>query len=327
MYAVSPLRYPGAKWRLEKFIHSILLRNNLEGCHYAEPFAGGASLAISLLLRNFVSDIHLNDLDRSIFSFWKCVLSNTEEFIEKIECTPVTIDSWLQQKDIQNNKETATEAELGFSTFFLNRTNRSGILTAGVIGGKNQNGKWKIDARYNKKNLIQRITTISREKNRVHLYQKDAIDFILTDGNQLPSKSFIYLDPPYYVKGQDLYLNAYQRSDHLQLANAVLKELNRPWMVSYDNVSEIRDLFAEAKTTEEPYQLPYSASLERKGKEIFFLSPKLITEKELIHTSTRNKRVLDQERKAALTPPKLVKKRPIQHQIQARTLGNGADTW
>lgn len=195
MYAVSPLRYPGAKWRLEKFIHSILLRNKLEDCHYAEPFAGGASLAISLLLRNFVSDIHLNDLDRSIFSFWRCVLIHTEELIEKIECTPVTIDSWLQQKEIQNSKNIATEIELGFSTFFLNRTNRSGILTAGVIGGKNQNGKWKIDARYNKKNLIERIKNISRESSRIHLYQKDAIDFILTDGNQLPSKSFIYLDP------------------------------------------------------------------------------------------------------------------------------------
>lgn len=302
MYAVSPLRYPGAKWRLEKFVHSILLKNDLQGCHYAEPFAGGSSLAISLLLRNFVSHIHLNDLDRSIYSFWHCVLNETAELVDRINSTPITIETWMQQKEVQKNKSNASDIELGFSTFFLNRTNRSGILTAGVIGGKNQTGKWKIDARYNKENLIERILTISNERKRIHIYQQDAVDFLRSTANNLPEKSFIYLDPPYYEKGQELYLNAYQHNDHLQLASTVLEELKKPWMVSYDNVSEIRNLFAKATATKEAYQLPYSASLERKGKEIFFLSSTLETEKELIHTSTRNKRALSQGRKAATTP-------------------------
>lgn len=296
MYAVSPLRYPGAKWRLEKFVHSVLVANKLEGGHYAEPFAGGASLAISLLLQNYVSEIHLNDLDKSIYSFWQSALNHTNELIELISTTPVTIDTWNEQKLVQLNKNIATPLELGFSTFFLNRTNRSGILTAGVIGGKNQAGNWKIDARFNKENLIFRILRIAEKKDSIHIYNLDAVDFLKKCNTELPEKSFVYLDPPYFVKGQELYMNFYNQDDHFHLSNFVLEELNKPWMVSYDDVPEIKSLYSKAHATEEPYLLPYSASKERKGKEIFFLSPNLDTETKLIHTSTRTKRALGRTR-------------------------------
>lgn len=301
MYAVSPLRYPGAKWRLEKFVHSVLVANKLEGGHYAEPFAGGASLAISLLLQNYVSEIHLNDLDRSIYSFWQSALNHTSELIELISTTPVTIDTWNEQKLVQLNKNLATPLELGFSTFFLNRTNRSGILTAGVIGGKNQTGNWKIDARFNKENLISRILRIADKKDSIHTYNLDAVDFLKTCNANLPEKSFVYLDPPYFVKGQELYMNFYNHEDHFHLSNFVLEELNKPWMVSYDDVPEIKSLYSKAHATEEPYLLPYSASKERKGKEIFFLSPDLDTETKLIHTSTRTKRALGRRRVSDLS--------------------------
>lgn len=292
MYAVSPLRYPGAKWRLEKFVNSILITNNLANGHYAEPFAGGASLAISLLLQNFVSNIHLNDLDKSIYAFWHSALEDTENLIRLISDTPVSMDIWHKQKSIQTNKNDASLIELGFSTFFLNRTNRSGILNAGVIGGKNQAGNWKMDARYNKENLIQRIIRITEKKKSIHLYNLDAIEFLQKCDSSLPDKSFIYLDPPYFVKGQDLYLNFYNEENHRELSRYVLQTLSRPWMVSYDDVSEIKSLYSKAYPTEEPYLLPYSASVERKGKEIFFLSPALSTEAHLIHTSTRTKRAM-----------------------------------
>lgn len=292
MYAVSPLRYPGAKWRLEKFVNSILITNNLANGHYAEPFAGGASLAISLLLQNFVSDIHLNDLDKSIYAFWHSVLEDTDNLIKLISDTPVSMDTWHKQKSIQIHKNNASLIELGFSTFFLNRTNRSGILNAGVIGGKNQTGNWKMDARYNKDNLIQRIIRIADKKKSIHLYNLDAIEFLQKCDSSLPEKSFIYLDPPYFVKGQDLYLNFYNEENHRELSRYVLQNLSRPWMVSYDDVLEIKSLYSKAYPTEEPYLLPYSASVERKGKEIFFLSPALSTEAHLIHTSTRTKRAM-----------------------------------
>ncbi len=307
MYAVSPLRYPGAKWRLEKFVNSILIANNLRDGHYAEPFAGGASLAISLLLQNYVSNIHLNDLDRSIYAFWYSVLEDTENLLNLISETPVNMETWHKQKAIQSKKHDVSLIELGFSTFFLNRTNRSGILNAGVIGGKHQNGQWKIDARYNKQNLISRISRIAQMKDFIHLYNLDAVDFLCLCDSQLPSKSFIYLDPPYFVKGQELYLNFYDEGNHRQLSEYVLGSLSRPWMVSYDDVPEIKALYSKAYATEEPYLLPYSASVERRGREVFFLSPNLSTETQLIHTSTRTKRAMAV---GARSSPFQEKKRP-----------------
>jgi DNA adenine methylase len=273
MYAVSPLRYPGAKWRLEPFIYSLLERNGLKSGHYAEPFAGGSSLALSLLFKNYVDHIHLNDLDRSIYSFWHSVLNNTDQLVELIKNTPVSVKIWDEQKQIQQQKNNCSQLELGFSTFYLNRTNRSGILTAGMIGGRSQSGKWKIDARFNKKNLIDRIHNIAKFKNRINVYNSDAIDFINETGNNLPAKSLIYFDPPYYKKGQELYLNSYGHDDHYRLAQQITKRTYRPWLLSYDNVEEIRTIYNEVSN--EHYELPYSASVERKGNEIFFSSPNL----------------------------------------------------
>ena len=283
MYAVSPLRYPGAKWRLENFVSAILKDNNLEGGHYAEPFAGGASLALSLLLNGTVSEVHLNDLDRSVFAFWKSITEYSDDLIKRIISTPVTMDVWFTQREIQKNKKNADILDLGFSTFFLNRTNRSGILTAGVIGGKNQIGPWKIDARYNNKNLVDRIARIMPYRSRIHANNIDALQFIRHTIPYLPQKSFIYLDPPYYVKGQDLYMNAYEPENHAELASAVLFDLKHPWMVSYDDMPEIHQLYRGVKR--ECYILRYSASQQRKGQEVVFLEPKLRIQANLLHNT------------------------------------------
>lgn len=295
MYAVSPLRYPGAKWRLERFVTSLLAANGLEHGHYVEPFAGGASLAISLLLRGSVEKIHLNDLDRSIFAFWYSVLFRTEELIDKIAGVPVSMDSWYEQKEVQRKKASAGMLELGFSTFFLNRTNRSGILSAGVIGGKAQEGRWKIDARFNKGNLISRVRRLADLRERIEISNLDALDFLKKTMDIVPGNSLVYLDPPYFVKGQDLYMNYYGCEDHARLASYVQEHLKLPWMVSYDDTPEIKSLYSRAKSTEEPYSLPYSASKERKGREVFFLAPGLKTEVRIIHETTRTKRAIKKE--------------------------------
>lgn len=273
MYAVSPLRYPGAKWRLEQFVASLLKDNNLDGGHYAEAYAGGASLALSLLYAGHVSEIHLNDLDRSVYAFWKSALDHSNEFIERVRNTPVALDTWFAQQEIQLQKDRVQLMDLGFSTFFLNRTNRSGILSGGVIGGKSQNGFWKINARFNKTNLVERLKRLASYRSRIHVTRMDALTFLRRRNASLPKKSFIYLDPPYFEKGQDLYLNAYGPEDHAVVARTVLLELNRPWMVSYDDVPQIRSLYRSTRATH--YELRYSASLRRKGREVIFLAPRL----------------------------------------------------
>lgn len=281
MYAVSPLRYPGAKWRLDGFVEALLQDNGLAAGHYAEPYAGGASLALSLMYRGSVSEIHLNDFDRSVWAFWKCATEHSAELIERVRAAKLTIDEWQVQRDVQAQKKTASIVDLGFSTFYMNRTNRSGILTAGVIGGKDQLGPWKLDARFNKANLIERLQRVARHRSQIHVTRLDALTFTRRRSSTLPpTKSLVYLDPPYFVKGQELYMNAYAECDHATLAHAVRNELRLPWLVSYDDVPQIRRLYSPTHRTS--YMLRYSASSTRRGRELIFARPGLKIRPELL---------------------------------------------
>lgn len=218
----TPLRYPGGKGKLTNYLVKLIDINMLDGCEYVEPYAGGAGVAINLLLSNKASNIHLNDLNNAIYCFWKSVLDDTEHLCYLIENTSVNMDEWYKNKEIINNQDQHSSIEIGFATFFLNRTNRSGILLGGVIGGKEQLGKWKLDARFNKGNLISRINKISECKKNIHLYNQDAKEFLSSTVSTFPKNTLIYLDPPYYVKGKGLYQNHYRHDDHVDVAKKSL---------------------------------------------------------------------------------------------------------
>lgn len=269
---VSPLRYPGGKLKVVDYIKRLFEVNDLCDGTYIEPYAGGASVALTLLFSEYAGRIRINDIDRSIYAFWHSVLNETEALCRLITDTPVSMDVWYEQREVQARKQDVDLLELGFSTFFLNRTNRSGILSGGVIGGKNQDGNFKIDARYNKENLICRIESIADYADRIELTCMDAV--ALVKSIHRPSeKSFCYLDPPYYVKGRDLYLNYYNDDDHRAIAKAI-KKYKGKWIVSYDAVSFIKDLYKDCRQNE--YYLSYSAGNPAKGKEIMVYSDGLI---------------------------------------------------
>lgn len=268
---VSPLRYPGGKLKVVDFIKQLFEVNNLCGGTYIEPYAGGASVALSLLFSDYAHTIHINDIDRSIYAFWYSVLYETDALCRMINDTTVNMEVWERQRIVQNNKTNENLFELGFSTFFLNRTNRSGILGAGVIGGKNQNGYYKIDARYNKKDLIDRIEKIAKYGDRIEITNQDAKQLI-ESFDSTDSKTICYLDPPYYIKGQDLYLNYYTDADHMEIAQAI-KKYNGKWIISYDAVPFITNLYNEFRKTE--YNLSYSAGNPAKGKEVMIYSDRL----------------------------------------------------
>ena len=173
----SPLRYPGGKNKLAKFVALICERNNING-HYVEPYAGGASVALFLLIHGYVKEITINDFDRAIYAFWYSVLNDTERFCRKIKKTEITVENWKKFKKIHFNKETAKLFDLGFATFFLNRTNHSGIIDGGIIGGLNQKGDYKINCRFNKRDLIERIKLIATYKRKINLYNFDALEII-----------------------------------------------------------------------------------------------------------------------------------------------------
>lgn len=269
----TPLRYPGGKSKLSNFMRLVLKVNNLIDEHYIEPYAGGAGVALTLLFSGYARHIHINDLNTSIYSFWRVVLDDTDNICRLIHDTPVDIDNWFRQKEIQALPEQHSMLELGFSTFFLNRTNRSGIISGGVIGGKRQEGPWKLDARYNKVDLISRIEKVSRLREHISLYNLDAAELITKVIPTLPLQSIIYLDPPYYNKGSALYENHYRHDDHIEVSN-LLRKVTQKWIVSYDDTQEIRNMYERYRSM--PYKLSYSAANRYEGNEIMFFSSNLL---------------------------------------------------
>ncbi|MFA7075716.1 MAG: DNA adenine methylase [Candidatus Izemoplasmatales bacterium] len=265
----SPLRYPGGKMKLANFIYDAILLNDIQGGTYIEPFAGGSNVALFLLFQEQVKKIVINDIDRAIYAVWHSVLYNTDKLCNKIIETPITINIWEEQKKIQKIKNDANLFDLGFSTFFLNRTNRSGIINAGPIGGKSQDGNWKIDARFNKKDLIKRIRKIALYKSRINLYNKDAIDLICDISPELDEHSLIYFDPPYYNKGSSLYTNSYKHEDHKALSEFI-KGLNCKWILTYDYIPDIINMYRS--TERRLLTLCYTASKKISGNEMIAFS-------------------------------------------------------
>lgn len=271
----SPLRYPGGKGRLSGFVQRIFEENRLLDGHYAEPYAGGASVALSLLFMEYVSHIHINDISEPVFSFWKAVLDHTDALCKLIRDRKVTVAEWKRQRSILRDLRNHSRLEVAFSMFFLNRTNRSGIVhTGGMIGGHQQTGEWKLDARYNKQDLISRIEAIAAYSNRIHLSNEDAEDFLSGTVPMLPRKALVFLDPPYYAQGHSLYENHYKPDDHLRLSRVVKQELSRNWIISYDNHPEIRRAYKDSPKI--VYSLSYSAAKRYSGSEVMFFSDGLV---------------------------------------------------
>lgn len=271
----TPLRYPGGKAKLARFVKRLLEKNDLLDGHYAEPYAGGAGIAIELLLQEYVSHIHINDINRPVHAFWKSLLHNTDALLQLIRDTKPSVRAWDKQKRIYGNQSEHDDLALGFATFFLNRTNRSGILNGGMIGGRDQSGEWKIDARYNAKALADRIVAIAKLKRSITLTKLDAEIFLKRSVSKLPPNTLIYLDPPYYAKGKALYHDFYEHEDHERLANLMRSTItSHSFMISYDNCRAIRQFYRGLPGF--TYKIGYNAREVRLGTEVMFFSNNLI---------------------------------------------------
>ena len=241
----SPLRYPGGKGSVYPFFEEVLKLNNLIGAKYYEPFAGGAGIGIALLSLGIISEVLLNDIDYHIYCFWLSLLKDNERFVEKIENVHLSIDEWHKQKNIYLQPNTYSIFEVGFSTFFLNRCNRSGIISgSGPIGGYSQSGKWRMDARFNKSALISRFIEIGKMRNMISIKNNDAIVFLKDNfADDDINKSFIYIDPPYVSAGNRLYMNLYKNKDHKELAEYLLIIKLKHWILTYDDNVFIKELY------------------------------------------------------------------------------------
>jgi len=268
----SPLRYPGGKGKIARFVRAIVRENGLSDGRYVEPYAGGAAIAWELLITGVVRRVTVNDISFPVFAFWDSVLNRTEDLCRLISDCPVDVHQWDHWKHILR-RGSDDKLETGFAFFFLNRTNRSGILNGGIIGGRSQTGKWKIDARYNKIDLINRIQKIADLRSRIELTQMDAVEFFETQSSKWGAKTLVYIDPPYFEKGRFLYHDAYQEDDHGLVSTAISNLRGVSWVVSYDDVMPIHNLYEKWYWLQ--YSLNYSARNRLRGREAMFFSKDL----------------------------------------------------
>ena len=278
----SPLRYPGGKSKFYPFIKEILHLNNLLGTTYIEPFAGGAGLALRLLLTGDVKRIIINDYDSHVYAFWYAILNYTDIFCELLSAIPVTVDEWDKQKGIYNRCQMQDLLQLGFATFFLNRTNVSGVLTGGIIGGRKQEGDYRIDARFSKDVLISKIKDIAARKEDITILNENATNLF---GNSLIKKTkntFINFDPPYVGKGAELYKNAFTRKDHISFAKVIM-QCKRKWIVTYDANPLIMDVYSNYRIGF--LDVSYSVGEQKKAKEYIIFSPNMLIPKSIVRVN------------------------------------------
>lgn len=262
----SPLRYPGGKGKLAPFMGLMINKMNIKNGTYIEPFAGGAGVALMLLMEGYVDDIVINDYDKAIYSVWRAIISEPENLVDRILDTSINIDEWKKQKEIYVEQNKKYSLDLAFATFFLNRTNRSGILKGGPIGGFEQTGNYGIDARYNAEKLVERIRAVAKYKKHIKVYNKEIVSFIESVLPNYGQNSMTYFDPPYFNKGPELYKNFFDKEDHAKIAQLILNGVPGNWIITYDDTPEIIELYKQQCIRR--YDLNYSAANTGKSSEV-----------------------------------------------------------
>lgn len=257
---LSPLRYPGGKRKLGAFVAEVVDAQQSRPRRYVEPFAGGAGVGLHLLVHGHVEEVVLNDLDPGIAAFWRAVFTRPEDLVKRIRRSNPTLRTWHGHRK-RYLEASGDDVELGFSTFFLNRTNRSGILGARPIGGLEQTGKWALGARYNASDLVTRIRRLASFADRVSVTEEDGI--ALTERYLDDSEAFLYIDPPYLAKSEDLYLDTLTMPDHRRLATLLL---TRPrWMVTYDKDPRVLRLYPRLRCA--TFGIAHTAQVQHVGNE------------------------------------------------------------
>jgi DNA adenine methylase len=261
--SLSPLRYPGGKAALAGVFADTIADLHLSDPTYVEPYAGGAGAGVALLRQGLVSHLVINDLDPAVHAFWASVVDDNEAFLRLLDDTPLTVPEWRHQREIYRAADTTDRLGLGFAFFYLNRTNRSGVLSGGVIGGLQQTGKDKIGARFPRATLRERLTAVGAARQNITVSNRDGRDVISDYGQD--ENVFMYIDPPYVRAGSMLYLNAFDEQDHRDLAGTVRGIPAAHWLLTYDIAPLVEELYEDQFMR--TYELHYSNRHRRLASE------------------------------------------------------------
>lgn len=264
--SLSPLRYPGGKSKIYDKVKTIIETNELGDRTYVEPFAGGFGIGIALLCNNVVETAVLNDFDAHIYHFWYSVFNHTEDLLKMIADTPITIEEREKQRSVYK-ESSADILDDGFATLFLNRVNFSGVLDGGPIGGLTQSGAYKVDCRFNKSEITKKIENIALLKSRISIFNCDASELVIEQLQDRIDTAFFNIDPPYVIKGSQLYTNYFKEDDHRNLEQVISAHLNNvPWIITYDDCDLIRDIYIRYHMLE--YSIQHNAGRSVMGKEL-----------------------------------------------------------
>lgn len=264
----SPLRYPGGKGSLYSRLRTLIRDSDLAGCTYVEPYAGGAGAGLALLVSGQVQRVVVNDLDPAIYAFWATLVADPERLIKQIKEVELSVVEWRRQREVYLSCNSDELDALGFATFYLNRTNRSGVLNGGPIGGLDQSGPYKIDARFNRAQLAERVRILGLYADQIAVSAVDGVEIIEKYGQA--HDTFIYADPPYFEKAGSLYMNAFDEDNHSLLASALNRVADGSWLLTYDDVPKVKELYP--KRRRRTFQLHYSAHRVTKATEVAVLS-------------------------------------------------------
>lgn len=234
---------------------------------YAEPYAGGASAALHLLAAGVVKSVLLNDADVRIYAVWHSVLTKPDEFIERIQTVDLTMETWRECMAVVAEPGNKPDLfQLGFATFFLNRTNRSGIVVgAGPIGGYDQSGKWLLGARFYRNTLADRVRWIGSKRRKIRASNLDGLSF-LRECEKNEAGTFTFVDPPYIHAGSRLYYDGMTEKAHRKLAAHFHAKSRKHWAMTYDDCELVREMYGDLNIRD--LRVQYSLQSRRSANEV-----------------------------------------------------------
>lgn len=230
----SPFRYPGGKTWLVPYVRQWLKSSEYHPFEFAEPFAGGAIVGLSMLFEQLARKLTLVEKDDDVASVWEAILSiQGERFAESI------VSFEFSERSVREvlSKRPRNLFERAFQTILKNRVQRGGILASGagfVKQGENGRG---MASRWYPRTLGRRITAIHEQRHLIRFIHGDGIEFIREREGR--KEMVLFIDPPYTVAGRRLYTHS--EVNHEELFQ-VVADTKGDFLMSYDNAEPVRKL-------------------------------------------------------------------------------------